>query len=915
MPDRTSPRSKLIASAALGLLCALVGSMFLDYTRLGGSALTRASYDSYFSWLGLNNPPPTNSPVVAVYLDLESHASQHQDPNQPWPRELYAQLIRRLQAMGARMIVFDVVFASAGTNAGANAALRDAIAAHGRVILAGELRAESSDGGRTEWGRTTRLVAPLAEFRNAAAGWGLGELATDDDFVVRRYYPGAIDPGEPIASLTLAAAKADGVDPAPLTKAPARSRWLHYYGPPFSIPHRGFSQVLNRGAVDVDEAEFRNKVVFVGARPIVGLFRERRDEFRSPFHLWGAKDLFMPGVEVHATEMLNLLRNDWLRLPGTRSLALAVGLAGLLLGAGLIWLRPIPATAVMATSVGLTIVTAAVLFRQANIWFPWLILAAVQAPLALAGSVLFNSIEWYLTRRRLEAAKRAANARIREQAALIEKAHDAILVRELDGKFSYANPSAARLFGWTVHELQGGAGPGLFTDPPASEARRLALERGEWNGELRQRARSGGWLTLASRWTLLRDDLGQPKGLLIISSDVTEKRQLEAESLRMQRMEAVGALAGGMAHDLNNALAPILMGTQLLRRDSKDENAKRVLSLMESSTRRGADMVRQVLLFARGRQDEFERLEVRALVKEMEKLARDTFPQNIQVSAQVAADLWPVRGNATQLHQVLLNLCINARDAMPDGGALSLAADNVELNADEARTIPEARAGSFVVLMVSDTGAGIPPDVLPRIFEAFFTTKAEGKGTGLGLSTSSRIVKGHDGFLRVESQPGAGTSFEIYLPRFAEAEAGPAIADASAPPRGHGELILVADDDEAVRELLRRSLEDHGYRVMLAANGAEAVSAFKRQQDEIALFVSDRAMPVLDGLQATSAIRALRPDLPVLLLSADGDGSEILGDGSRRGPQYLSKPIELDALLRAVNDALAGPSSCRTPAS
>ena len=901
MSDRSSRRSKLIAGTALGVFCVLIGSMLLDSTRPRGSALTRASYDSYFAWLALNLPPPTNCPVMIVYLDIQSHENQHQDPNQPWPRDLYAQLIHRLKAVGARVVVFDVVFDSVGTNVLANNALRDAITSHGRVVLAGELRAESSDGGQTAWGRTTKVVPPVDEFRRAAAAWGLGEVATDDDFVVRQYYTAASVSGEPVSSLTLAAARVYGLDTPAIVKGASRPRWLNYYGPPFSIPHRSFSQVLRPG--EVDEAEFRDKIVFVGARPIAGLFKERRDEFRSPFSFWDERDLFMPGVEVHATEMLNLLRGDWLRSPDERTLELWIGLAGLLRGAGLIWLRPIPASAVAAGGVGVTIAAAAVIFRQSNVWFPWLIIVAVQTPVALGGSVLFNSIEWYRARRLLEAAKRVADARIREQAALIEKAHDAILVRGLDGRISYANPSAERLFGWPADELLNGSATEVFVDAPAIDARRLAMERGEWNGELRQRARSGAMLTLESRWTLLRGEAGEPKGLLIICSDVTEKKQLEAESMRMQRMEAVGALAGGMAHDLNNALAPILMGTQLLRRDAKDDNSKRILSLMESSTRRGADMVRQVLLFARGKQGDFERVDVRPIVKEMEKLARDTFPQNITVSAQVAEDLWPVRGNATQLHQVLLNLCVNARDAMAMGGSLSVAADNVALDDVAARAIPDGRPGDFVVLMVNDTGSGMPPEVTAKIFEPFFTTKREGKGTGLGLSTSTRIVKAHEGFFSVQSQVGDGTTFEVYLPRLSEV-AFEAATSAVEAPRGRGQLILIADDEEGVRELLRRSLEDHGYRVLAAANGAEAVSQFREHSAEVMLLITDQSMPVMDGARAIATIRETRADLPVIVLSGDGESNG--GSASDGKPvERLFKPVELEALLRAVSQALA----------
>lgn len=241
MSDRSSRRSKIVACAALGFLCALIGSMLLDPSSVSGSALRRASYDGCFGLLGLNRPPPTNSPVMVVYLDIESHQNQHQDPNQPWPRELYAQLIQRLKSAGARVVVFDVVFDSLGTNVSANTSLRDAIADHGVVILAGELRALSSDSGEGTWGRATKSIAPIDEFRRVAVGWGLGEVATDEDFVVRRYYTRFPGLSDLVSSLTLAAAKASGLDTSAFERTPSRVRWLHYYGPPFSLPHRSFS--------------------------------------------------------------------------------------------------------------------------------------------------------------------------------------------------------------------------------------------------------------------------------------------------------------------------------------------------------------------------------------------------------------------------------------------------------------------------------------------------------------------------------------------------------------------------------------------------------------------------------------------------------------------------------------------------
>ena len=907
MPSTTGMRhwltypAKTAAAALLALLCACLGAWLLGPGSAPGAVLTRASYDSYFAWFNLAEGPPGSAPVFIIYLDLESHLNLRQDPTLPWPRELHAKLLQRLTDAGARAVVFDVVFDSPGTNAVANRLLRDAIAAHGHVVLAGELSVATQSTGGGVWPRTTKLALPIDTLRDVSAAWGLGEVSVDDDFVARQHFAGREADGEMRPSLTWATARALGLTSVDRGDGPVAPRWLRYYGPPFTLPHRSFSQVLEGSAGE--DAVFRNKIVLIGARPMSGLFKERRDEFRSPFNSWHERDLFMPGVEVHATQMLNLLRGDWLTRPGSAGELFAVLLAGALWGAGLLWLRPVPATVAAAVSSAAVVAGAVLLFHFDNLWFPWLILAAVQIPVAWAGSVLFHSLEWYRDRRRLEAARRVADARIREQAALIRKAQDAILVLGFDGRITHANPSAERLYGWPLAELMNGAAQAAFDEPVVAEARRLALKQGEWSGELRQLARSGKPFIVESRWTLLRDEAGRPTGLLVINSDVTGRKQLEAESMRMQRMEAIGALAGGMAHDLNNALAPVLMGTQLLRRDATDDNSRRILSLMEAGTRRAADMVRQVLLFARGREGEFERLDARPLVREMAKLVWDTFPQGISVSAHVADDLWSVRGNATQLHQVLLNLCVNARDSMLEGGSLSLAADNVELTGAEAHALPAARPGAFVVLIVSDTGHGIPAEILPVIFEPFFTTKAEGQGTGLGLSTTARIVKAHGGFMAVQSRPGEGATFEVYLPRFSETVPETAPDEADSSPRGHGELILVADDDEAVRELLRHCLEEHGYRVLMAGNGAEAVSLFKKHSSETSLVISDQSMPVMDGSKAVAAIREMRDNIPVVILSGEGGLSEV---GAVLDPLVfrLPKPVALDTLLRVVSRGL-----------
>jgi CheY-like chemotaxis protein len=272
----------------------------------------------------------------------------------------------------------------------------------------------------------------------------------------------------------------------------------------------------------------------------------------------------------------------------------------------------------------------------------------------------------------------------------------------------------------------------------------------------------------------------------------------------------------------------------------------------------------------------------------------------------VPPDLWPVLGNATQLHQVLLNLCINARDAMPKGGTLTLAVDNVELSAEEAQGIAGAAPGQYVMLLVSDTGTGIAPEVLPRLFEPFFTTKGPGKGTGLGLSTLARIVRNHGGFTSVKSELAVGTTFEIYFPRAEAAPAPPprpaALAGRAVP--GRGELILFVDDDHSAREMVAPTLAEHGYRALCAANGAEALALLSQHEQEVRLVLTDVGMPVMDGLELLARLRVRQPGLPVILMSGSlAAGAQPLPEGATA---FLEKPFRLEQFLSAIASALRG---------
>jgi len=866
--------------AAVAILIALFSTWLLSPASRLGTSLANSSYD--WSQELLPETSLTNSPVVIVYIDLDSYRVEKQNPVEPWSRALHAQLIDRLTAAGAKAVVFDIIFDEAITNSEANRQFAAAMRDNGKVVLAGEITRSSRNTADSEGFKSVEYSLPAPMFLNAAAAWGTASLQADNDFIVRRYFPG-FTVERP--SLTAAAARVAGIS----AQRVAHAQWIRYYGGPLAIPHVSYSSALQ--ASEVGDEFFRGKIVLIGARPMAGLYLERKDEFRSPLAMWGDNELFMPAVEVQATQMLNLVRGDSLRrLSSGNEILVLLGLA-ILLPALLFFFRPLPATGIaMAGECAVLGATVAAL-RLGQTWFPWLIVAAVQVPAALGASVLWQSVQWYQQRKKFEAQRRADEAKIREQAALIEKAQDAILVQELDGGIIYANPSAERLYGWSSADLRSNGHP----IPVPEKAKQAAMATGEWLGELEQTARDGRHITVASRCTLIRDAAGAAKSLMFINTDVTEKKRLEQEFFRAQRAESVGSLASGMAHDLNNAFAPILMGLQLLQRQRQDEETQRMLSVMEQNTHRGAEMVRQVLLFSRGSDSQRQSLLLGRLIREMEQMVRQTFPRAINVAALLPADLWAVLGNATQLHQVLLNLCVNARDAMPQGGELTLAADNVSLSAEEAREIPHGKSGDYVMLLVSDTGNGIPSEILPRIFEPFFTTKPPDRGTGLGLSTVARIVQQHEGFLNVKSDVGQGTTFEIYLPR---AVAVPVPENKPSPVaefrRGNGELILVADDEQAVLEMVSVTLGEQGYRVMTASNGAEAIAKLETNGDSVRLVLLDTDMPVMNGPQTVSLLQARAPNLPIVLMSGKFDSPQ------GKESSTLAKPFQLHELLAVV---------------
>lgn len=385
-------------------------------------------------------------------------------------------------------------------------------------------------------------------------------------------------------------------------------------------------------------------------------------------------------------------------------------------------------------------------------------------------------------------------------------------------------------------------------------------------------------------------------------------REQSAQLLRAQRMESVGTLASGIAHDMNNILAPILLSVFMLRRPQPPEEFEKTLLNIEINTKRGADLVKQLLIFGRGAGGKREVVRLNTLFKDLEKLIHGTFPKNLALISDVAQDMWPVMGDGTQLHQVLLNLCVNARDAMPNGGKITLGAKNVEFDENYAAMHAEAKPGPYLCLRVSDTGSGIPPQVIDKIFDPFFTTKEVGSGTGLGLSTVMGIVKGHNGFVRLRSQVGVGTTFEIYLPAVPDAVESAAATPSTALLRGHGEKILVVDDEEGIREVLQKTLKQHGYEVIAAGDGIEAIVQYSQHRNEIKAVLTDLMMPSMDGVTMTKALKRMDPDIKIIASSGIGstrDKEDKAAELSALGvTTFLSKPYTAGEILAAIGGLL-----------
>ncbi|MDO8541427.1 MAG: response regulator [Opitutaceae bacterium] len=518
--------------------------------------------------------------------------------------------------------------------------------------------------------------------------------------------------------------------------------------------------------------------------------------------------------------------------------------------------------------------------------------------------VLGEAIE----RKAAEQALHESDARFHQ---VVENIHEALWMFEPETKrVVYVSPRYAEIWGRPGGVLRESADAWFEQVHPDDrervQAAAPAMERGGGRAETYRIVRPDG----AVRWIrhrtfAARDSAGVLRRLISVAEDTTEQKKLEEQFLRSQRMEAIGTLASGVAHDLNNILAPILMTAELLTTRAPPGRDRELLAMMTKGAQRAAETVKQLLLFSRGVEGKRGLVQVRHLLKEMAGIMRETFPREIAILEQPASDLWPVVADATQLHQVLMNLCVNARDAMPNGGILTLSATNIELGPDDLHVHLDASACRYTLLTVADTGHGIPPEIINRIFDPFFTTKGAGKGSGLGLSTVAGIMRSHGGFITVASEPGHGTVFRAYLPAAGESALSATMLTPPPAPLGRGELVLVVDDEVAICEATREILEQHQYRVVTALDGREGMDVFLRERDQIRLVLTDLMMPVMSGVALVRALRALDPNLKIIAASGLEDAGKRTELAALGVTDVLMKPYVPAQLFGALRRHLA----------
>lgn len=514
--------------------------------------------------------------------------------------------------------------------------------------------------------------------------------------------------------------------------------------------------------------------------------------------------------------------------------------------------------------------------------------------------------------------RKATEQQLFEQAALLDIATDGIFVRDFQAQILFWNRGAEKIYGWKSQEVLHKNPKDIFYDSTSHEQEIIPLQTvvrvGSWQGELRKRTQSNQLIVVQSRWTLMLDDDGQPKSILTVDTDITEKKQVEEQFARAQqmeihakKMESIGTLAGGIAHNINNHLTPILGYAQLLRSKSsldKDSYLPMVTTI-EANAKKGAALVRQLLSYARGVEIQDTIIQIGDLIRDTIQVAKETFsfPQSIKFSTYLPPKLWTISGDKNELEQVLINLMVNAGHAMPNGGNLSISAENLSISEEMRQINHYAGVGNYIVITVEDTGTGMPPEILERIFEPFFTTKEIGKGTGLGLSTVLGTIKSHKGFINVDSEVGKGSKFKVFLPSVNQ-EVMPLEPDDGEMYPGRGELILVVDDEPQVLEVTKNILESYNYQTITAKNGMEAIAIYALYKQQIKAVLMDMMMPEMDGSSAISNLKKINPQVKIIACSGRNIQNMLEPSNENQVPAILSKPYTNQELLETLSCVL-----------
>ncbi len=510
-------------------------------------------------------------------------------------------------------------------------------------------------------------------------------------------------------------------------------------------------------------------------------------------------------------------------------------------------------------------------------------------------------------------ARRQSEEQIRKLSRAVEQSPISVVITDVDGRIEYVNPLFTTLTGYTAAEAIG-QNPRILRSGRHSRefyAELWQTIKGgrDWQGILENRRKDGTHFFEQTRISPVKDADGRLTHFIALKEDITERLRLEDQLRQSQKMDAIGRLAGGVAHDFNNLLTIIqLEASALAAHPALDADATEGIRQITAATQRATGLTRQLLAFSRKQEKEEQDVDLGETVANLAKLVRRILGEDIRLTTAVPAEPVTLRADPGMLEQALLNLAINARDAMPSGGALHIAVETVEIDADYVRTHAGATPGRRAHLIVSDTGSGIAPEHLGRIFEPFFTTKAPGQGTGLGLATVYGILQQHLGWITVESTVGHGTTFHLYLPALAPAAlaAGEEVPEHPFP-RG-SETVLLAEDDDRVRELVQAALERQGYKVLAAANGDDALAALQRHNGPVHLLVTDLIMPgSLNGRQLADHARVLRPDLRTVFIS--GYPADVVNRllNLKSAGEFLRKPFAVRTLVETVRQRLDEP--------